>query len=108
MNYEQLRWLGRNANRPSVTLQIPPADRPHPNSGELSAFFRFEPGSEAALHQASTGHLRNDFSLNGEKAICPHGIAFQMLAGAWADPGRSSELILNTTEWHWPGGQGEP
>jgi len=40
---EQLRRIRRDADRPSVGLQILRVDRPRTGFGDLSAFFRFEP-----------------------------------------------------------------
>ena len=107
--YEQLRRLKREADRPNVTLQILPLDGPHTVFVESFVIFRFEPDSEAALQDVvSTEHLRNNFSLEGEKETYLHWIAFQMLARASLDPDRSKELILKTAESHWSGGRQEP
>jgi hypothetical protein len=51
----------------------------------------------------STEHLRNGFSLEGERETYLHRIAFQMLAGASLDPAASRALILETAESHWSG-----
>ena len=56
----------------------------------------------------STEHLRSGFSLEGEKETYLHRLAFEMLARASLDPDRSKELILETAETHWSGGQTEP
>jgi hypothetical protein len=53
----------------------------------------------------SAEHLRNGFSLEGERETYLHRIAFDMLAGASLDPAASKELILKTAESHWSGGQ---
>lgn len=107
--YEQLQRLAQEADRPNVTIQILPLDGPHTVFVESFVIFRFEPDSEAALQDVvSTEHLRNDFSLEGEKETYLHWIAFQMLARASLDPERSKDLILKTAESHWSGGQREP
>jgi transcriptional regulator with XRE-family HTH domain len=107
--YEQLQRLAQEADRPNVTIQILPLDGPHTVFVESFVIFRFEPDSEAALQDVvSTEHLRNDFSLEGEKETYLHWIAFQMLARASLDPERSKDLILKTAESHWAGGQREP
>jgi transcriptional regulator with XRE-family HTH domain len=107
--YEQLQRLAREADRPNVTLQILPLDGPHTVFVESFVIFRFEPDSEAALQDVvSTEHLRNDFSLEGEKETYLHWIAFQMLARASLDHESSKDLILKTAESHWSGGQQEP
>jgi len=107
--HEQLQRLAQEADRPNVTLQILPLDGPHTVFVESFVIFRFEPDSEAALQDVvSTEHLRNDFSLEGEKETYLHWIAFQMLARASLDPESSKDLILKTAESHWSGGQREP
>ncbi len=107
--HQQLQRLAQEAGRPNVTLQILPLDGPHTVFVESFVIFRFEPDSEAALQDVvSTEHLRNDFSLEGEKETYLHWIAFQMLARASLDPESSKELILKTAESHWSGGQREP
>jgi transcriptional regulator with XRE-family HTH domain len=107
--HEQLQRLAQEADRPNVTLQILPLDGPHTVFVESFVIFRFWQDSEAALQDVvSTEHLRNDFSLEGEKETYLHWIAFQMLTRASLDPDRSKELILKTAESHWSGGQREP
>ncbi len=107
--YEQLQRLAREADRPNVTVQILPLDGPHTVFVESFVIFRFGPDSEAGLQDmVSTEHLRNAFSLEGEKETYLHWIAFQMLTSASLGPNRSKELILNTAESHWSGGQREP
>jgi len=76
---------------------------------ESFVIFRFDPESDAGLQDVvSTEHLRNDFSLEGEKETYLHWIAFQMLARASLDPDQSKDVILKTAESHWSGGQREP
>jgi transcriptional regulator with XRE-family HTH domain len=107
--YEQLQRLARDADRPNVTVQVLPLDGPHTVFAESFVIFRFDPDSDAGLKDVvSKEHLRNDFSLEGEKETYLHWIAFQMLTRASLDPDRSKELILKTAESHWSGGQREP
>ncbi len=107
--YEQLQRLARDAGRPNVTVQVLPLDGPHTVFVESFVIFRFDPDSEAGLQDVvSTEHLRNDFSLEGEKETYLHWLAFQMLAKASLNPDRSKELILKTADSHWSGGQREP
>ena len=107
--YEQLQRLARDADRPNVTVQIHPLDGPHTVFAESFVIFRFDPDSDAGLKDVvSKEHLRNDFSLEGEKDTYLHWVAFQMLTRASLDPDRSKELILKTAESHWSGGQQEP
>jgi transcriptional regulator with XRE-family HTH domain len=102
--YEQLQRLAREADRPNVTVQILPLDGPHTVFVESFVIFRFGPDSEAALQDVvSTEHLRNDFSLEGEKETYLHWLAFQMLAKASLDSDQSRDLIFKTAESHWSG-----
>ena len=107
--YEQLQRLAKDAGRANVTLQILPMDAPHTVFVESFVIFRFDPDSDAGLQDVvSTEHLRNDFSLEGEKETYLHWIAFQMLSRASLDPDRSKELILKAAESHWSAGKPEP
>ena len=107
--FEQLQRLMRDADRPNVTVQVLPLDGQHTVFAESFVIFRFDPDSDAGLRDVvSTEHLRNDFSLEGEKETYLHWIAFQMLTRAALDPDRSKELILKATESRWSGGQREP
>ena len=107
--YEQLQRLARDADRPSVTVQVLPLNEPHPVFAESFVIFRFDADSDAGLKDVvSIEHLRNDFSLEGEKETYLHWVAFQMLTRAALDPDRSKELILKTAESRWSGGQREP
>lgn len=101
---EQLERLARDSGRPNVTLQILPLGAQHPVFGESFVIFRFGSGSDAMLQDVvCTEHLRNDFSLEGERETYLHRIAFQMLAGASLDPASSRALILETAQTHWSG-----
>ena len=102
--YEQLQRLAREADRPNLTLQILPLDSQHMVFGESFVIFRFGSGTDAMLQDVvSTEHLRNDFSLEGERETYLHRIAFQMLVGASLDPSSSKALALETAESHWSG-----
>ena len=107
--YEQLQRLVRDADRSNVTVQVLPLDGQHTVFAESFVIFRFDPDSDAGLKDVvSTEHLRNDFSLEGEKETYLHWVAFQMLTRAALDPDRSKELILKAAESHWSEGQREP
>lgn len=107
--HEQLQRLVRDADRPNVTVQVLPLDGQHTVFAESFVIFRFDPDSDAGLKDVvSTEHLRNDFSLEGEKETYLHWVAFQMLTRAALDPDRSKELILKAAESHWSGAQREP
>jgi transcriptional regulator with XRE-family HTH domain len=106
---EQLQRLVRDADRPNVTVQVLRFDGPHPVFAESFVLFRFDQDSDAGLKDVvSIEHLRNDFSLEGEKETYLHWVAFQMLTRAALDPDRSKELIRKAAESHWSEGQREP
>jgi len=100
--YEQLQRLARDADRPNLTLQILPLDAQHTVFSESFVIFRFGQDDAAMLQDVVCAeHLRNDFSLEGERETYLHRIAFQMLAEASLDPASSKELVLKTAESHW-------
>jgi transcriptional regulator with XRE-family HTH domain len=102
--YEQLQRLAREADRPNVTLQVLPLDVQHTIFGESFAVFRFGPDADAILQDVViTEHLKNDFSVEGERETYLYGLAFQVLAGTALDPASSRELILDTAESYWVG-----
>jgi len=104
--YEQLQRLVREADRPNLTLQILPLDAQQTVFGGSFVIFSFGSADEAMLQDVvSTEHLRNDYSLEGERETYLHRIAFQMLAGASLDPASSRALIVETAESHWSGTQ---
>jgi transcriptional regulator with XRE-family HTH domain len=104
--YEQLQRLVREADRPNVQVRILPLDTQHTVFGESFVIFRFGPDRDAMLQDVvSAEHLRNGFSLEGERETYLHRIAFDMLADASLDPAASKELIIKTAESHWSGGQ---
>lgn len=104
--HEQLRRLAHLADRPNLTLQILPLDAQHTVFGESFVIFSFGPDNDAMLQDVvSTEHLRNDFSLEGERETYLHRIAFQMLVGASLDPASSKALILEMAGSHWSGTQ---
>jgi transcriptional regulator with XRE-family HTH domain len=100
--YEQLQRLVSEADRPNVTLQILPLDAQHTVFGESFVLFRFGPDNDAMLQDVvSTEHLRNDFSVEGERETYLHRLAFQILVGSALDTESSRQLILETAESHW-------
>jgi transcriptional regulator with XRE-family HTH domain len=104
--YDQLQRLVREADRPNVEIRILPLDTQHTVFGESFVIFRFGPDRDAMLQDVvSAEHLRNGFSLEGERETYLHRIAFDMLADASLDPASSRELIVKTAESHWSGGQ---
>jgi Domain of unknown function (DUF5753)/Helix-turn-helix domain len=102
---EQLQRLAQDADRPNVELRILPLDGEHSVFSESFTIFRFGEDGEASLQDVvSAEHLRNDFSIEGERETYLHWIAFTMLARASMDPEPSKELIRKTAESHWSGG----
>lgn len=102
--HEQLQRLVHEADRPNLTLQILPLDAQHTVFGESFVIFRFGPDNDAMLQDVvCTEHLRNDFSLEGERETYLHRIAFQMLVGASLDPASSKTLILDAAKSQWSG-----
>jgi transcriptional regulator with XRE-family HTH domain len=103
---EQLLRLVKEADRPNVTLRILPLDTQHTVIGESFVIFRFGPDNDAILQDVvCTEHLRNDFSVEGERETYLHRIAFQMMLGAALDPASSRALILETAESYWSDAQ---
>jgi transcriptional regulator with XRE-family HTH domain len=102
--YEQLQRLVREADRPNVTLRILPLDAQHAVFGESFVIFGFGSDNDALLQDVvSTEHLKNDFSVEGERETYLHRLAFQILADESLDPAASRALILETAESHWSG-----
>jgi transcriptional regulator with XRE-family HTH domain len=102
--YEQLKRLVREADRPNVTLQILPLDAQHAVFVESFVIFRFGPDDDAMYQDVvSAEHLKNAFSVEGERETYLHRLAFQVLVGASLDPASSRALILETAESHWSG-----
>jgi len=104
--YEQLQRLASEADRPNLTLQILPLAAQHTVFGESFVIFSFGPDEDAALRDVvSAEHLRNGFSLEGERETYLHRIAFQRLADTSLHPSSSKALILEAAETHWSGSQ---
>jgi transcriptional regulator with XRE-family HTH domain len=102
--YEQLQRLAEEADQPSLTLQILPLDSQHTVFGESYVIFRFGPDNDAMLHDVvSAEHLKDGFSVEGERETYLHRIAFQMLQDSALDPAASRALILQTAESLWSG-----
>jgi len=104
--YEQLRRLANEAERPNVSLRVLPLDAQHSVFGESFVIFRFRSDDEAIMQDVvSAEHLRNDFSVEGERETYLHGIAFQTLVNSSLEPEASRELILDTAESYWSKGR---
>jgi transcriptional regulator with XRE-family HTH domain len=100
--HEQLQHLLRESDRSNVTLRILPLDAQHMVFGESFVIFRFGPDNDAMLQDVvSTEHLRNDFSVEGERETYLHRIAFEMLSGASLDPMASRALIREVADSCW-------
>jgi transcriptional regulator with XRE-family HTH domain len=100
--YEQLQRLGREAARPDVQFHVLPLDAQHSILGESFVILRFGPDNDAMLQDVvSAEHLRNAFSVEGERDTYLHRLAFQMLADGALSPEMSRQLILDTAEEYW-------
>jgi transcriptional regulator with XRE-family HTH domain len=100
--YDQIQRLVHEADRPNVKLQILPLDRQHTIFGESFVIFGFGPDEDAILQDVvCTEHLRNDFSVEGERDTFLHRLAFQTLSNTSLDPAESRELILKTADRLW-------
>ncbi len=102
--YDQLQWLAHQADQPNVTLRVLPLDAQHTVFVESFVIFRFGPDDDAMYRDVvSAEHLKNAFSVEGERETYLHRRAFQLLLGASLDPAASRALILETAESHWAG-----
>jgi transcriptional regulator with XRE-family HTH domain len=100
--YEQLKRLEYEADRPSITLQILPLEAQHTIVTESFVIFRFGPDNDAMLQDVvSSEHLRNAFSVEGERETYLHRIAFKMLTDTALDPADSRALIREAADSHW-------
>ncbi len=100
--YEQLRRLAQDADRPNLTLRILPLDAQHTVFGESFVIFRFGTDNDPMLHDVvSAEHLRNAFSVEGERETYLHRIAFQMIGSSALDPAETKDLILDTADKYW-------
>jgi transcriptional regulator with XRE-family HTH domain len=100
--YEQLKHLEQAADRPNVTLRILPLDAQHSVFGESFVIFRFGPDNDAILQDVvSAEHLKNAFSVEGERETYLHRIAFQMIVAASLDSTDSKALIRDTAHRYW-------
>ncbi|HUZ23768.1 MAG TPA: helix-turn-helix transcriptional regulator [Streptosporangiaceae bacterium] len=98
----QLKRLAYEADRPNITLQILPLDAQHTVFAESFVIFRFGPDNDAMLQDVvSAEHLRDAFSVEGERETYLHRIAYKMLTDAALDPSVSKALILDTADSYW-------
>ena len=83
-----------------MTLRILPFDTRHKVFAESFAIFSFGPGEGGALYQdvVSSEHLKNVFSLEGERETYIHRLVFQMLESSSLDPEKSKELIRRVAD----------
>jgi transcriptional regulator with XRE-family HTH domain len=102
--YGQLKRLEDEADRPSVTLQVLPLEAEHTVVTESFVIFRFGPDNDAMLQDVvSSEHLRNAFSVEGERETYLHRIAFKTLTDSALDPAESKGLIADAAESYWSG-----
>ncbi|HEU5417153.1 MAG TPA: helix-turn-helix transcriptional regulator [Streptosporangiaceae bacterium] len=103
--YDQLQRLALDAVRPNVIIQVLPLSAQHAMIADSFVIFRFGPDNDAMLQDVvSAEHLRNAFSVEGERDTYLHRIAFQMHADGALDPEMSRQLILDTAEEYWSKG----
>jgi len=99
---DQLQRLAREADRPNLTLYVLPLEAGHPVFAGSFVIFGFGSDSDAMLQDVVwMEHLRNDFSLEGEKETYLHRLGFELIIGAALDPADSKALILQTLETRW-------
>jgi transcriptional regulator with XRE-family HTH domain len=102
--HDQLQSLAREADRPNLTLHVLPLDARHPVFAESFVIFGFGSDNDAMLQDVVwMEHLKNDFSLEGEKETYLHRLAFELLVDAALDPVDSKALILQILEARWSG-----
>jgi transcriptional regulator with XRE-family HTH domain len=100
--YEQLWRLADEADRPSITLQILPLDANHTVFAESFVIFRFGPDNDAMLQDVvSAEHLRDAFSVEGERETYLHRVAFKALTDTALDAAASRALITEAAESYW-------
>jgi transcriptional regulator with XRE-family HTH domain len=101
--HEQLLRLAEEASKPYITMRVLPLDAQHTVFGESFVIFGFGADSDDPMLQdvVSTEHLRQGFTVEGERDTYLHRIAFQMLADASLGPEASRELIERTAETEW-------
>jgi transcriptional regulator with XRE-family HTH domain len=103
---EQLQRLADEAERASITLQILPLDAEHTVFAESFVIFRFGPDNDAMLQDVvSAEHLRNAFSVEGERETYLHRIAFKMLTDSALDASASRALISDIAKSYWSSSQ---
>jgi transcriptional regulator with XRE-family HTH domain len=103
---EQLQRLADEAERPSITLQILPLEAEHVVFAESFVIFRFGPDNDAMLQDVvSAEHLRNAFSVEGERETYLHRIAFKMLTDSALDVAASKALISDIAKSYWSSSQ---
>jgi transcriptional regulator with XRE-family HTH domain len=97
--HDQLKRLADDADRPNVTLRILPFDTRHKVFAESFVIFSFGP-DEGALYPdvVSSEHLKNVFSLEGERETHIHRIVFQTLESSALDPDASKALIRDVAD----------
>jgi transcriptional regulator with XRE-family HTH domain len=103
---EQLQRLADEAERASITLQILPLEAEHTVFAESFVIFRFGPDNDAMLQDVvSAEHLRNAFSVEGERETYLHRIAFKMLTDSALDASASRALISDIAKSYWSSSQ---
>jgi transcriptional regulator with XRE-family HTH domain len=100
--YEQLMRLADESGRPDITVRILPLSAQHSVFVESFVIFQFGLDSDAMLKDVvSSEHLKNAFSVEGERETYLHRLAFQTLLNASLDPEESRRLIVDTARSRW-------
>jgi transcriptional regulator with XRE-family HTH domain len=98
--YGQLQRLAEESEQEKISLRILSLDAQHTVFVESFVIFGFGgPDNDAILEDVvSAEHLRNAFSVEGEKETYLHRIAFGRLVDASLDEAASRDLILKTAK----------
>lgn len=100
--YDQLMRLVDESERPDITVRVLPLSAQHSVFVESFVIFQFGLDSDAMLKDVvSSEHLKNAFSVEGERETYLHRLAFQTLVSASLDPEESRKLIADTARSRW-------
>jgi transcriptional regulator with XRE-family HTH domain len=104
--HQQLQRLVHEADQPNISLQILPLDAQHTVFAESFVIFRFGPDNDAMLQDVvSAEHLRNAFSVEGERETYLHRIAFKMLTDSALGEAESRDMIAEAANGCWSSSQ---
>jgi hypothetical protein len=90
------------SERPDITVRVLPLSAQHSVFVESFVIFQFGLASDAMLKDVvSSEHLKNAFSVEGERETYLHRLAFQTLVNASLDQEESRNLIVETARSRW-------